>query len=93
MDHPVLLTLAALAGAVTGYAATAAYHRRRNRRRDRHRAVTERLIRAGDTHHVNILRAQLDRQRAEKDVLTDANDTVDAAYTRLTRSQEGGTTP
>ncbi|MFB7592409.1 hypothetical protein [Streptomyces sp. NPDC056169] len=89
MDHPVLLTLAALASALTGYTAATAYHRRRARRR----ALTDRLIRASDARENLALRRRLAERAATEDVLTAATDTVDAAYTRLTRSQEGGPTP
>ncbi|MFD3336081.1 hypothetical protein ACFWV1_26055 [Streptomyces sp. NPDC058700] len=89
MDHPVLLTLAALTGALTGYGAATAYHRHRARRR----ALGERLLRARDARDHLALQQRLNAQRAERDVLTAATDTVDAAYARLTRSQEGGPTP
>ncbi|MFF6903483.1 hypothetical protein [Streptomyces hydrogenans] len=90
MPQPVPRTLCALAGVLAGYAATTAYHRHRTR----DRALAARLIRAGDAHHLDVLRAQLADHRAEDDVISAAADTVDAAYTRLTRdSQEGGPTP
>ncbi|MFH8581660.1 hypothetical protein [Streptomyces zaomyceticus] len=90
MAQPVLHTLCALAGVLAGYAATTLFHRRRTR----HRAVAERLLRAGDAHHVRVLRDRLADHRAADDVLTAATDTIDAAYARLASLyQEGGPTP
>ncbi|MFB7359641.1 hypothetical protein [Streptomyces gardneri] len=90
MAQPILHTLYALAGALVGYAATAAYHRRRTRTR----ALRDRLITARHDAYTNALRARLDEHRTEGDVVTAATDLVDAAYARLARnSQEGGPTP
>ena len=90
MAQPILHTLCALAGVLVGYAATALYHRRRTR----HQAVHDRLLRARHTSHTTALRARLDELRAEGDVVTAATDLVDTAYARLTHdSQEGGPTP
>ncbi|MGW5003210.1 hypothetical protein ACWEP8_36780 [Streptomyces hydrogenans] len=90
MPQPLTLALCALAAGLAGYGAATLYHRRR----DRDRALRDRLIRARHDDYVDALRARLDRHRAEGDVVTAATDHLDAAYARLIRDiQEGGPTP
>ncbi|MFD7980158.1 hypothetical protein [Streptomyces sp. NPDC059071] len=88
MAQPVLLTLSVLAGTLLGYGAGTVYHRHRNR----HRAAAVRLIRGSLDRDIGALRSQLAARTADDDVLTEARDTVDAAYARtIHHSQEGGT--
>lgn len=90
MPPHALRALCALAGVLAGYAAATAYAHHRARDRD----LAARLIRAGDAHHLTVLRAHLAQRRADDDVLAAAATAVDAAYARLTHDpQEGGPHP
>ncbi|GAA2770176.1 hypothetical protein [Streptomyces showdoensis] len=88
MAHPALLTLSVLAGVLAGYGAGTVYHRHR----DRNRAAAVRLIHSSLDRDVASLRARLAARTTADDVLTEACDTVDAAYAHTRHSQEGGPT-